>query len=131
MEWYEFAVNSQAISQRYTNGPLLHNVDLMKVVLFEDGPKLALMISLASLPDKKPDEWKPQGNNAVYLRLDFESIDSLQVTRWSAINNADVKMSQTKNGWIAVNISSVSSGIEFIAHSFKIASVYCYRRDDL
>ncbi len=130
MHWYELAVNPQAVSQQYTHVPLLQHVNVKTVILSEDGPKIVLTLALASLPDKNLDNWKAEGCNAVHLQLDFEQLESIELTKWSPIHRADVKMEQTKNKSIEVQISSVSSSIEFVAQRMIIASLYCYMRND-
>lgn len=130
MKWYELAVNPQVILDWYTEVPPLHMIYLQAVRLYEENARAMLRIDIATLPDKTPPQWKPEWCNTVALQLDFLDIESIQITRWSTINRTDIHIEQITNGWIEMQAASDSSNIELVAHSFKIAPVRCYRRDD-
>jgi len=131
MEWYRLAINPQAILDWYTNVPSLSLVYLQAVRLYEKNAQISFMLDITDVPDKTLSAWKPEWCNTVSLQLDFLDVTSIQITRWSTTNRADIQIEQMPNNALAIHAVSASTSIQLVAQKFKIASVKCYRRDDL
>lgn len=120
MRWYELAENPRAITELYTDVPLLQSVRLREVRLDRDGPTMKFTIDLPTFPDKVPARWKLRGYNAVQMQSDFWWLRSIQIDRWSAENLVDIQIEATTDGLIALQAASPQCHIQAIAHSFRI-----------
>lgn len=128
MRWYELAENPQAITEFYTDVPLLRSVEIFRVALYEDEARMRLEIALTRFPDRPPAQWRATGYNTVVIRLDFCGLELIQIDRWSTENLVDIQIEAIADGLITVKATSSFCSIQATAHLFKIASVSAYLR---
>ncbi len=128
MKWYELADNPRAITELYTDVPLLQSVRLREVILDRDGPTMKFTVDLPTFPEKVPARWKLRGYKAVQMQSDLWWLRSIQLDRWSTENLVDIQIEAIADGLIAVKVTSSSCSIQATAHLFKLASVRAYLR---
>lgn len=128
MNWYELALNPQAVSQLYAETPLLEGVELVEVVLHRDGPKLQMKFNIPQLPDHPPDRWIRNGYNAAQMQLDFFDVAEVQMLGWSTSNQVDVKIDRNAEGRIGLKVEGGPCSMSASSGFFRIAHVSGYLR---
>jgi Immunity protein 50 len=128
MRWYELAENAQALTELYSDVPLLQSVEIFRVALNEDEARMRLEIALTRFPDRPPAQWRAAGYNTVVIQLDFCGLELIQIDRWSTENLVDIQIEALADGLLAVKATSSSCSIQATAHLSKLASVRAYLR---
>lgn len=120
MKWYELAENPRAVTELYSEVPLLQSVHLTEVVLLRDGPRMMIKVDLPRFPDKVPTRWKIQGYTSIQMQLDFWNVQSLDIAQWSTEDLVDVQIEAMAERRIEVKISSSQYHLQAMAHDFRI-----------
>lgn len=120
MKWYELAENPRAITELYSDVPLLQSVRLVAVHLLRDGPQMTIKMNLPRLPDIVPNRWKLQRYNDIQMQLDFWGIQSLHIAQWSVEDQVEIHIGVTVEKQIDLIIVSSQYRIQAIAHGFRI-----------
>jgi hypothetical protein len=120
MKWYELAENPRAITELYSEVPLLKLVHLVEVLLLRDGPRMTIKTDLPQFPDKAPTRWKLQGYKEIQMQLDFWGVQSLHIAQWSIEDQVEIQIGATTEGQIDLTIVSSQYRIRATAHDFRI-----------
>jgi hypothetical protein len=131
MKWYQCADNPQAVSHLYSEVPPLHAVELVQIVLHEDGPRIELRGNLPQFPDAPPARWGLLKYNKVQLRLDFWIVDSIKIEGWTTHNIIDIEIEKNSVGHILLNAKGPGCNVELGCRFFKIAGVSGYATTEL
>jgi Immunity protein 50 len=120
MRWYELAENPRAITELYSEVPLLQSIRLVEVLLLRDGPRMTIKTDLPRFPDKAPARWKLQGYNEIQLQLDFWGVQSLHIAHWSTEDQVEIQIRAAVEKRIDLTIVSSQYHITAMAHDFRI-----------
>lgn len=127
MLWYELAENPQVITELYQTVPPLEAIDVMNIILYE-GAKMIVDAILPRFPDRPPSHWIAVGYNTIHILLEFDEIESVQMTQWSTENLVDLHIEAIAEGQIFVRATSPQCHFQARARSFRIADVRAYLR---
>jgi hypothetical protein len=120
MKWYELAENPRAITELYSEVPLLQSVRLVEVLLSRDGPRMMVKMDLPQFPDKIPNRWKLQEYTSIQMQLDFWVLESLNIAQWSTEDQVEVQIETKLERRIEVKIMSSQYCVRATAHMFRI-----------
>jgi hypothetical protein len=130
MEWYELALNPEAISQLYTQPPLLRGVELSEVTLQRDGPTVHLRAILAHPPDRPPARWTGHGYNAAQIQLDFFDLEAIQISGWSTTNLTNIGIERPSQDRIQLRAEGPTCMVNITCRFFRIAHIRGYLRSE-
>jgi Immunity protein 50 len=126
INWYQLAENPQTLSDIYTDVPPLQEVDLIEVILIENGTQMSLKIILSRFPDKPPRKWVESGYNTIQIQIDFLELEEVKISHWSTRNHVNAQIETITGGQIMLNVASLSCNIQAKARSFRVSKVVGY-----
>lgn len=125
--WHELAENHQILFELYNDVPSLQAVDLIEVILSENGTQMSLKIILPRFPDKSPRKWVENGYNTVQIQIDFLELEEVKISHWSTRNHVDVQIELLADRQIMLSVASLLCSIQAKARSFRISNVVAYQ----